>query len=158
MEINRIVPHHSNQKKKRKPSKWRNTTWPSISLRHRSYPLYQQSCDSGFWGRHSEMWAHAATRQTSVLDHCFHAVFSSFILQNGFLLLLGCWYHTICSYSLHWRDFSSYWSQRAFSLDKFSRKVGCGQWKVLTVLCHLYLGSTFLLFIVALFITAKKLK
>ena len=166
-----IVPHHSNQKK-RKPSKWRNTTWLSVSLNHRSCALYQQSCDSGFLGnkivllisfpnsvhQHSAMWAHATARQTSVLGHCFHTVFLTLILQDGFLFLLGCWYYTIYSYSFHWRDSSSYSSQRVFGLDKFSRKAGCGQWKVITVLCHLYLDSTFLLFIVALFITAKKIE
>ena len=88
------------------------------------------------------MWAHATARQTSVFGHCFHTVLSSLILQNGFLFLLSYWYYTICSYSFHWRDFSSYSSQSIFSLDKFSRKAGCSQWKVITALPSL-LGQHF---------------
>ena len=84
------------------------------------------------------IWAHATIHQTYMLGDWFHFVDTSLIIQNGFLFLLSCQDHAICSFNSHWRSSSSYSSQSIFYLDKFTRRAECSQRKAVTTLRHLY--------------------
>lgn len=129
----------------KKKTLWgRNATWLSVSLNHRSYALYQQSCDSGFLGNKivllswfpealaPALWDVSSCHRTSNLSvwSLFpHCALITHPTEPGFLFLLSCRYHTICSYSFHWRDFSSYssqsdsvWTSLAERLDAVSEK------------------------------------